>query len=255
MLPRNILAFAPEARLFDLPIIPPDILDIPLFIASAHGAFVRMSGDIVWLRGQLGDFGPWVVVNAWALFDRRFDLSGPGGVGSDGSHPFHSAVQAVTATGSNVVFVAGNCGQYCPDDRCGPSDIGPGYSISGPNAYAEVLTVGAVRVDGLPLGYSSQGPGLISADKPDLCAPSNFTETFDPALISSGTFAACAVAAGVVAAMGTSATVTPTAMICPASGRWWRQLQSAIWLRHSRCCGHTWHPWYLSVRPETSRVI
>jgi hypothetical protein len=213
MLARNILALAPEARLFDLPIIPPDILRIPLFIASAHGAFAQMAGDIAWLRSQPGASGPWVVVNAWALFDRRSDLPGTGGVGSDGSHPFHTAVQAVTATGSDVVFVAGNCGQYCPDDRCGPSDIGPGYSISGPNAYAEVLTVGAVRVDGLALGYSSQGPGLIAANKPDVCAPSNFTETFDSGQISSGTSAACAVAAGVVAALRTSATVTPAAMI------------------------------------------
>jgi Subtilase family len=172
-----------------------------------------MSGDIAWLRSEPDASGPWVVVNAWALFDRSSDLPGAGGVGSDGSHPFHGAVQGVTATGSDVVFVAGNCGQYCPDDRCGASDIGPGYSISGPSAYAEVLTVGAVRVDGLPLGYSSQGPGLIATNKPELCAPSNFSETFDPGQINSGTSAACAVAAGVVAALRTRATVSPADMI------------------------------------------
>lgn len=213
MMARNILALAPDIRLYDLPIIPPRILNIPMFVASAHAAFLQVQSDIAWLRTLPGRDGPWVIVNSWALFDRRSDLlSGTGSFGADPNHPFRAAVQGLTADGADVVFVAGNCGQYCPDDRCGPRDVGPGYSITGANAYPEVLTVGAVRVDGLPLGYSSQGPGLIASAKPDLCAPSNFTETSDPGLLSTGTSAACAVAAGVVAALRTrTATSTPAA--------------------------------------------
>ena len=65
-----------------------------------------------------------------ALFDRRSDLlSGTGSFGADPNHPFRAAVQGLMADGADVVFVAGNCGQYCPDDRCGPRDVGPGYSI------------------------------------------------------------------------------------------------------------------------------
>jgi hypothetical protein len=51
------------------------------------------------------------------------------------------------------------------------------------------------------LGYSSQGPGALSADKPDLCAASQFREDDDAAVVNTGTSAACAVAAGVVAAL------------------------------------------------------
>jgi len=66
-----------------------------------------------------------------------------------------------------------------------------------------VLTTGAVRTDGRWSGYSSQGigqPGL-SRWKPDLCAPSDFAEDGDAYMGNGGTSAACALTAGVVAAL------------------------------------------------------
>jgi hypothetical protein len=73
-----------------------------------------------------------------------------------------------------------------------------------------VLTVGAARTDGLWIGYSSEGPGqpnlssphkIGSSQKPDLCAPSGFSEDHDAHLLNAGTSAATGVAAGVVAAL------------------------------------------------------
>lgn len=214
MLTRNILGLAPNVVFYDLPAIPPAILNIPVFVSSLQAAYILMQAGMKQIPG------PWILVNAWALFNRRSDLQGSGAFGDNGGHPFHTIVQGLTAQGVDLVFVAGNCGQICPDDRCGPLDIGPGRSISGANAYDEVLTVGAVRVNGLRIGNSSQGPGLIAPQKPDLVCPSNFAEITNEGLISSGTSASCGLAAGVVAALRTPAAwsggkvpPTPAAMI------------------------------------------
>jgi hypothetical protein len=146
-----------------------------------------------------------VLVNAWGIFDTRTDPSGsytrnlePHG------HPLINLVtRAVQDQHLDIIFAAGNCGQFCPSQRCGPRDRGPGQSIWGASAHPLVLTVGAVRSDETWVGYSSQGPGpeSLATEKPDLCAPSQFCETNDAASLSSGTSAACAMAAGVVAAL------------------------------------------------------
>jgi len=118
-----------------------------------------------------------------------------------------------------VILAAGNCGEFCPGERCGGLDRGPGHSIWGANAHPLVITAGAVRTDETWLGYSSQGPGpvLLATQKPDFCAPSQFCETYDAAVLNSGSSAACAMTAGVVAALrGNPAwdqvTVTPADM-------------------------------------------
>ena len=105
---------------------------------------------------------------------------------------------------ADIVFAAGNCGQFCPNERCHPDFTGPGRSINGANALAQVLTVGAVRTDKLWLGYSGQGPGIagMAHDKPDLCAPSQF-ENEEDAGSNTVTSAACGLAAGAVALLRT----------------------------------------------------
>ena len=114
----------------------------------------------------------------------------------------------------DVVFAAGNCGQFCPDHRCGATDQGPGHSIWGANSLDQVLTVGAVRADSIWLGYSSQGPGQprLGPKKPDLCAASQFSEDDDAFSINTGTSAACGLTGGIVAALRSrwdSTTVPP----------------------------------------------
>jgi hypothetical protein len=208
MLARNILEVAPGATIFDLPMIPANITNVRAFLSEAHAACsemlagikaLRESGDAQWQR-------PWLLVNAWAVFNlgkehRRGEPDGskhPLNYSDNPKHPLNIIV-GQAASEHDVVFAAGNCGQFCPMAQCGVHDVGPGHSILGANSHPDVLTVGAVRTDGLWLGYSSQGPGTLDPYKPDLCAPSQFTDNEDAYAGNTGTSAACALAAGVVA--------------------------------------------------------
>ena len=213
MIAQNILAVAPEVKLFDLPMVPRKIGNIQdFFVSTANAAYLQMLSDI--RSYQVGQYpGPWILVNPWGIFDTESEFP-TGNYTNDPTHPFNLLVAGFVSNNVDVVFAAGNCGQFCPDTRCGDSDIGPGNDILGANSLGEVLTVGAVRADTMWLGYSSQGPGQprLAHDKPDLCAPSQFCETEDAFTVNTGTSAACALAGGVVAALRStwnSATVSP----------------------------------------------
>jgi Subtilase family len=203
MMVRNIRNTAPKVNIWDMPLIPPRIWDIDVFISDAQAAFDYMLSDI---RNYLIRFprwsGPWVLVNAWAIFDRRSEHPS-GDYTNRLSHPFNAEITTAVLEGRDVIFCAGNCGQFCPDGRCGPWDIGPGQSVLGANSHPRVISVGAVRTDAIWLGYSSQGPGQpkMARLKPDFCAPSSFSETADAYTSNTGTSAACGVTAGVVAAL------------------------------------------------------
>ncbi len=220
MLARNILDLAPEAVLWDLPLLPPRIFDIPLFLSEAEAAFNFMLSDI-YNRG-----GTWILVNAWAIYDRRSET--PHGDYTENNrstlHPFTKLVDNAISHGLDVIFCAGNCGEFCPSGRCGPLDQGPGNSIWGANSYYRVISVGAVRTDATWIGYSSQGPGqpklgkppgTAANPKPDLCAPSGFCENFDAHSLNAGTSAATGVTAGVVAALRSNwnSTAVPPAQL------------------------------------------
>jgi hypothetical protein len=153
-------------------------------------------------------------MNAWAVFDRRSEgvhlgeyteNLGPGGVPP---HHFIRVIEHIAIYNLDIVFCAGNCGEVCPDDRCGPDDYGPGRSIWGANAHRDVLTAGAVRVDQMWPGYSSEGPGPtphLQREKPDLCAPTQFVGTAGRYPPSAGTSASAGVAAGIVCALRSDA--------------------------------------------------
>jgi hypothetical protein len=201
MIVRNVLALAPHATVFDCPLLPPHISNLPIFTSNAHAAYDRMLTDIQLIR-LLGPAGPnWVFVNAWAVYDRRSDPTED--YTNNPNHPFNVVVGTADDDGVDVVFCSGNCGLFCPRSNCGIHDRGPGSSIHGANSHAKVLTAGAVRTDGIWLGYSSEGPGQskLAKEKPDLCAPSQFCETQDAHAANTGTSASCALAAGVLAAL------------------------------------------------------
>jgi hypothetical protein len=207
MVIRNILAIAPKARLFDLPLIrQPKYGDLIDFIDSAHAALQKVRDDIHdWQTYSPGKFpGPWIIVNAWAPFDLRREFP-KGAYSNNPLNKFNILINDIVSRGIDVVFCAGNCGAFSPDGRCGPNDMGPGRSILGAASLPRVLSVGAVRVDGTWCGFSSQGPGQpnLSGDKPDLCAPSGFAENHDMFAVTNGTSGASAIAAGVVAALRT----------------------------------------------------
>jgi len=211
---------APKLQLLDCPVIPDGITKLPVFLSSVVAALYFVGATILLSRVQEEATGQprtsWVVCNAWGVFDPS--LESPEVPYAD--NPLHSvaiALKFIEALGADIVFAAGNCGQFCPNARCHPDYTGPGRSINGANALAEVLTVGAVRNDRLWLGYSGQGPGIagMTHDKPDLCAPSQF-ENGEDAGPNTGTSAACGLAAGAVALLRTK---WPSADVSPATLR------------------------------------
>ena len=203
MIAQNVLKVAPDVVLFDLPLAPWKISNIPVFLSYADAAFSKMRTAIAKFKTSSEFDGPWVIVNPWGIFDTRTDLPPPDDYVNNPNHPFNKLVKEVVKDGNDVVFAAGNCGQFCPDQRCGAADSGPGHSIFGANSLAAVLTIGAVRTDTVWLGYSSQGPGQsrLKHHKPDLCAPSQFCESDDAYTTNTGTSAACALAAGIIACL------------------------------------------------------
>jgi len=191
---RQILSIAPDALIFDYPVLPPRLTNVPGFLGQVQAAYSYFRAQV----GVLG--GRWIAVNSWSTFNRALEFPA-GSYSNNPNHPLNLKITEVIEAAVDVVFAAGNCGQFCPDPRCGRNDRGPGSSIFGANSHPRVLTVGAVRSDGLWIGYSSQGEGQpnLAREKPDLCAASEFHETNDAGMIATGTSAAAALAAGVIA--------------------------------------------------------
>ncbi|MHB2169665.1 S8 family serine peptidase [Alsobacter sp. R-9] len=196
---RNVMALAPDATLHDFAVLPDRLLAIQGFASDIADAYAALLAEIDAGRTR-GRPQPWVALNAWAVFRRAWD---PGTGLDDPLHPLSLLIDEAASRGADLIFAAGNCGQFCPDPRCGPLDRGPGASILGSNGHPKVLTVASVRADGLWIGSSSQGPGLHTgaAEKPDISAPSAFREDDDGARLNTGTSTAAAVAAGALAAL------------------------------------------------------
>lgn len=209
MIARTVLEVAPKATIWDLRVVP-EPGDVIARLGDVRAGYARVLGDIAadpQRRSQR-----WVFVNPWGVYDSRYDLAG---YAHDLDHWFTRYIggtrQAdgtfaggVAQCDVDLVFAAGNAGQFSPSWRQGPTDRGPGRSILGVNGHPEILSVGAVRADGVWIGYSSQGTSRVGGNKPDLCAPSSFVESGDRARLNSGTSAASAVAAGAIAALRSS---------------------------------------------------
>lgn len=238
MVAANVLALAPRATIWDCPLIPPRIIGtLQPFLSDALGAIERMREDIALLQAYAPATygGAWVFVNAWGIYDRSGDAAASAACACDPAHAALAAAAAAAET-ADIVFAAGNCGAFAPDGRCTAEVIGPGRSILGAASLPGVLTVGAVRTDGLWAGYSSQGPGQFPVDgvpqqKPDLSAPSSFRMPGTAHRVAGGTSAAAAVAAGVVAALRTAGrgTAMPTAHLFDLLRRTSRQAGAAGW--------------------------
>jgi subtilisin family serine protease len=210
MIARNILRVAPEARIYDAPLLPTRIDDVETY--TAHAELLFESIQYMVRHAPVAE-GPWLIVNAWAVADTASE-HGTGSYSARRDHRLNSLVAEMSARDKiGFVFAAGNNGQFGGDSRNGSYDIGPGRSILGANGLPEVLTVGAVRVDGLWIGSSSQGPapaGLLAAgtgenQKPDLCAPSWFAEDEARDVSNTGTSAAAGLAGGLAALLWSEA--------------------------------------------------
>ncbi|WP_327146140.1 S8 family peptidase [Nocardia sp. NBC_01327] len=211
----DVLIAAPQATL----------LDIPVMQSTRHGSTVMdgLLSDAVAAYAQLRTVlsnqpestRALVVSNSWGSFSPQWDfpVGNTGNYSDNPSHPFNVIVGSLEAAGADIIFAAGNCGRDCPDARCAY----PSQPIGGANSHPSVLSIGGVDDTGTRVGYSSQGPGRLSAQKPDICSYTHFlgSTAFGAGEPDTGTSAACPVTAGVVAAIRTewSATALPPAQL------------------------------------------
>jgi subtilisin family serine protease len=186
------------------------LLDIALLQSTASGGSI-MDGflsDAVRAYSHLlavmaaprrpGETRSLVVNNSWGMFHPSWDFPvGHSGNYSDNpNHPFNRIVGTLARAGADILFAAGNCGSNCPDGRCQGVTSN---AIYGANGHPSVLCVAGVDTTKQRVGYSSQGPGRLSRNKPDL---SGYTHFRGSGVYSAdgGTSAATPVVAGVVAA-------------------------------------------------------
>ena len=107
----DVLGMAPDAQLYDFRIAGTG--GSPGTISRALQAF-QWSID----RHRI-DGTPHVLTNSWGIFQETWDAT----YARNPNHPFTRKVVEAINEGILVLFAAGNCGDTCPDGRCGP-DVG-----------------------------------------------------------------------------------------------------------------------------------
>jgi Subtilase family len=217
----DALAIAPKSTLLDFPILSSNVpggsrMGGTLSTALIAYAQLLASWGVAYAAGGLSQYQALVVSNSWGIFHPSWDFppGHPGRYCDNPRHPFNIIVSALSATGADIVFAAGNCGAQCPDGRCQGRTVG---SIMGANASQDVLTIAGCDINNSRVGYSSQGPSITGmySEKPDVTSYTHFlgSEVFGHGSPDSGTSAACPVAAGCIAALRTrlSRATTPPA--------------------------------------------
>lgn len=146
-----------------------------------------------------GELRSMVVSNSWGMFHPSWDfpVGDTRNYSDNPNHPFNRIVGVLEQLGADILFAAGNCGRDCPDGRCGGVTTN---AIYGANGHPAVLTIAGVDITKTRVGYSTQGPGRLSRNKPDLCGFTHFRGSGVYAA-DGGTSAATPVVAGVVAAV------------------------------------------------------
>jgi len=201
---------APKATLLDYALLlskTPGSTAMAGLLSDAVLAYSRLRTI---LNGMPANKRAMVISNSWGMFSPSWDFppGHPGNYGDNPNHPFNLIVASLEAAGADILFAAGNCGRDCSDSRCA---FGSAPPICGANSHPAVLSVAGVDIKKFRVGYSSQGPGRLTAQKPDISAYTHFvgSKVYPE---DGSTSAACPVAAGVVAAIRSQ---YPTAKLSP----------------------------------------
>ncbi len=210
MVARNVLRLAPKARIYDAPLLPHRVVWVEAFADELRKLYESIAAAIS--KSPHKD-EPWVLVNAWSVANTIQDYDS--GLTAEelyitGQLNKANEILNDLAKEHDIIFAAGNYGQFHPATGAGLYDRGPERSIRGSNAIGRILCVAACNTQGDWAGASSQGDGpealrygIDTAGKPDLAAPAWFTEDFDAHTASNGSSASCGVAAGLVASLRT----------------------------------------------------
>jgi hypothetical protein len=192
---------APRATLVDYAVLLSRTPGQTVMSGLLSDAVAGYSNLLTLLNGMPVNSRRLVVSNSWGMFSPKWDfpVGHPGNYSDNPAHPFNIIVASLESAGADILFAAGNCGRDCPDGRCEFSGSPP---ICGANSHPKVISVAGIDVQKNRVGYSSQGPGRLSANKPDLAAYTHF-EGSHVYPEDGGTSAACPVAAGVIAALRT----------------------------------------------------
>jgi len=207
----DVLIGAPKATLLDYPVLGSKAPGGALgggVLSLAFKAYsqIMSSWAVSFDANGLTKYDALVISNSWGIFHPSSDFpeGHPGRYIDNSRHPFNQLVGMLARSGADIVFAAGNCGSPCADISCSGLTTG---TITGANALGDVLTLAGCDTADQRVGYSSQGPSITNMfqNKPDVTAYTHFqgslvTGTNTP---DGGTSAACAVAAGCVAALRT----------------------------------------------------
>ena len=192
---------APKATFLDVQVLRSSAIGpTPMsgVLSDAVRAYSHLSNIMVAPR-RPGEHRSMIVSNSWGMFHPSWDfpVGDPMNYSDNPNHPFNRIVGALEQVGADILFAAGNCGQDCADGRC--QNV-TNNAIYGANGHPSVLTIAGVDITKARVGYSTQGPGRLSRNKPDICGYTQFKGS-GVYTADGGTSAATPVVAGVVAAL------------------------------------------------------
>jgi hypothetical protein len=168
---------------------------LPAMLSDAVRAFGHLC-DVMVADARNGRWRSLVVSCSWEV-DTSHDhpADSPFNYGANPHHALNKMVSQLALLGADIIFSAGNTSSREREEAP--------RMITGANSHPAVLTVGAVDVESRRLDISRPGPGALASDKPDVAAFARFTGSaiMGATVPDDGTSAACALAAGVVAAI------------------------------------------------------
>lgn len=206
--------------------IAPDstIVDCPAFGAPAEALADRLDDVLAgWeaalrYRARQSSSGRTMVLNnSWIIVPS--DDAPTGSVANYSHNPFHvvnSRLVQMREENVVVLFCSGNKGigsisanEYDPRER---EYCGPGRSILGANSSPFGICIGGAYLGdddfAAPAGFSSEGPGALTPEKPDVVGPTKFTLADGGSVIDGSSYASAAVAA-IVASLASEGIATP----------------------------------------------